>query len=262
MTSLDLYQYGAGILCGSLVGFALGLLGGGGSILAVPLLVHVVGVANVHVAIATSAVSVAANALVGLLMHARRGTVIWRYAGLYCATGMAGALLGAFIGKKLDGDRLLLGFSALMMVIAITMFRRIAVASGNTVSFVGRNAPKVLMAGAATGAVSGFFGIGGGFLIVPGLVLTTGMPTINAVSTSLVAIVAFGLTTATTYALSGLVDWPLAATFIAGGAIGAVSGCHAVHRLRAHQSMLNKLLAAAILIVALAMAWAETSKAA
>lgn len=87
-----------------------------------------------------------------------------------------------------------------------------------------------------------------------GLVFSTGMPTINAVSTSLVAIVAFGSTTAATYSLSGLVDWPLAAVFIAGGAIGAVIGCRVVHRLKPYQSALNRLFAGAILMAGLAMA--------
>jgi uncharacterized protein len=253
--SLDLYQYGIGVLCGSLVGFSLGLLGGGGSILAVPLLVHAVGLPNAHVAIATSAVSVAANAFISLVMHARRGTVIWRYAGLYCVTGVAGAFLGASAGKALDGGRLLLWFSGLMIIVAVLMLRRSRVPSNSVSIYDGREAPKVLAAGAGTGIVSGFFGIGGGFLIVPGLAFSTGMPTINAVSTSLVAIVSFGSATAATYSLSGLVDWPLAAVFIAGGAIGAVIGCRAVHRLEPYQSALNRLFAGAILMAGLAMAW-------
>ena len=76
--------------------------------------------------------------------------------------------------------------------------------------------------GAATGLFSGFFGIGGGFLIVPGLMASTGMPMRNAVGSSLVAVTAFGLTAALNYALSGLVDWGLAAAFIAGGVIGGL----------------------------------------
>lgn len=219
-----------------------------------PLLVHAVGLTNAHVAIATSAVSVAANALINLVMHARRGTVIWRYAGLYCVMGVAGASLGVSAGKALDGDRLLLWFSGLMIIGAILMLRRIGMPSNSICIYEGRNAPKVLAAGAGTGIVSGFFGIGGGFLIMPGLVFSTGMPTINAVSTSLVAIVAFGSTTAATYSLSGLVDWPLAAVLIAGGTIGAVIGCRVVHRLKPYQSVLNRLFAGAILMAGLAMA--------
>ncbi|MBY5410522.1 sulfite exporter TauE/SafE family protein [Rhizobium leguminosarum] len=253
--ALDLFQHGMGTLSGALVGFTLALLGGGGSILAVPLLVRAVGLTDAHTAIATSAVAVAANALISLVMHARRGTVIWGYAGLYCATGMVGALLGASIGKVLDGNRLLLYFSGLMIAIAILMLRRISVASENTCVFESRNTTKVLAIGGGSGIVSGFFGIGGGFLIVPGLVFSTGMPTINAVSTSLVAIVTFGSTTAATYSISGLVDWPLAAVFIAGGAFGAVLGCNLGQRLRPYQSVLNRLFAGVVLIFGIAMAW-------
>ncbi len=253
--SLDLYQYGIGTLCGALVGFTLGLLGGGGSILAVPLLVHAVGLANAHVAIATSAVAVAANALISLVMHARRGTVIWRYALFYCVPGVFGAVVGATFGKTLDGNHLLFWFSGLMIVVAILMMRRIRLVSKDVSVFDSSRAPTVLAVGAGTGMVSGFFGIGGGFLIVPGLVFSAGIPTINAVSTSLVAIVAFGSTTAATYSFSGLVDWPLATVFVVGGAFGSVLGCSLVHRLRPYQSTLNGLFAGVILIFGLGMAW-------
>lgn len=154
--SLELYQYCVGAICGSLVGFSLGLLGGGGSILAVPLLVHAVGLTNAHIAIATSAVSVAANALISLVMHARRGTVIWRYAGLYCVMGVAGTSLGASAGKALDGDRLLLWFSGLMIIVAILMLRRIGMPSNSICIYEGRNAPKVLPPVQAQGSFRDF----------------------------------------------------------------------------------------------------------
>jgi len=89
----------------------------------------------------------------------------------------------------------------------------------------------VLGIGAATGVFSGFFGIGGGFLIVPGLIAATGMPMLNAVGTSLVAVTAFGLTTALNYAASGMVDWPLAGVFIAGGVVGGHGGTALARRL-------------------------------
>src|SRR3546814_19672553 len=93
------------------------------------------------------------------------------------------------------------------------------------------NAPKVLGYGLGTGGFSGFFGIGGGFLIVPGLIASTKMPILNAVGTSLVAVTAFGLTTALSYAASGLIDWPLAAVFIAGGLAGGIAGARAARQL-------------------------------
>src|SRR4029079_6408311 len=96
-----------------------------------------------------------------------------------------------------------------------------------------RNVPKLLTLGLATGALAGFFGIGGGFLIVPGLMLATGMATVNALDASLVAVTAFGITAAANYAVSGLVDWWLAAVFIGGGGAGGVAPCpHAAARRR------------------------------
>ncbi|MBP2562516.1 putative membrane protein YfcA [Neorhizobium galegae] len=251
--TLDVLHYFLGAASGCLVGFTLGLFGGGGSILAVPLLVHLVGVVNVHVAIATSAVAVAANAFISLLFHARHGTVQWKYAALYSATGMVGAWVGAAIGKALDGADLLALFSGLMIVISLNVFYRRHTVSAATTGFVASNAPKVLAVGAGTGTVSGFFGIGGGFLIVPGLIFATGMATINAVATSLVAIVAFGATTALSYSLSGFVDWPLAAVFVGGGAAGAFCGCSAVHMLQHRRSLLNTSFAGLVMILAIAM---------
>lgn len=251
--SFDLLHSLLGVLAGALVGFTLGLFGGGGSILAVPLLVHLVGVADAHIAIATSAVAVAANALISLILHARHGTVQWRYAALYCATGIFGAWIGAAVGKAVDGSHLLTLFAGLMVIVSVTMFRRRNIVNAPLAAFTPGNTSKVLAMGAGTGTVSGFFGIGGGFLIVPGLMLTTGMATINAVGTSLVAIVAFGMTTAASYSLSGYVDWLLALVFVAGGALGAVAGCSLVHTLKRYQTLLNTSFAALVLLVAIWM---------
>lgn len=102
----------------------------------------------------------------------------------------------------------------------------------------------------ASGSASGFFGIGGGFLIVPGLMLATGMPMINAIGTSLLSVGAFGLATALNYATSGLVDWWLAGEFIGGGVIGGVFGMILATRLSGYRSTLNRIFAAIIFIVA------------
>jgi uncharacterized membrane protein YfcA len=116
------------------------------------------------------------------------------------------------------------------------------------------NAPKTIGFGAATGAFSGFFGIGGGFLIVPGLIASTGMPILAAVGSSLVAVTAFGVTTAANYAWSGWVDWPLAAVFIAGGALGGVGGALVAGRLAPRRGVLNTAFAIMIFAVAIYMA--------
>ena len=113
---LDTLHMVLGILSGALVGFSLGLVGGGGSILAVPLMVYLVGVKSPHIAIGTSALAVAANAALGLFNHARQGTVKWRCGLMYAAAGIAGAFAGSTAGKAFDGQRLLFLFAIVMIV--------------------------------------------------------------------------------------------------------------------------------------------------
>ncbi len=114
--------------------------------------------------------------------------------------------------------------------------------------------------GRGTGAFSGFFGIGGGFLIVPGLIASTHMPILRAIGTSLVAVAAFGLTTALNYALSGYVLWGLAGVFMVGGVVGSVIGTQASQVLAAEKGRLNSLFAVFVLVVAIYMlfkSWSE-----
>jgi uncharacterized protein len=238
------------IFSGSGVGFMLGLIGGGGSILATPLLLYVVGVASPHMAIGTGALAVAANALLGLANHARRGHVWWRCAAVFAGTGVVGALAGSTLGKVVDGSHLLVLFSLLMVVIGVLMLRPRATESGELRPIDLRMCGAVGATALVTGAASGFFGIGGGFLIVPGLILATGMPTINAVGSSLLAVAAFGLATAGNYALSGLVDWPVAGLFIAGGYAGSLLGARVSTRLGASANSLNRVFAAVVFMVA------------
>ena len=112
--------------------------------------------------------------------------------------------------------------------------------------------------GLATGALSGFFGIGGGFLIVPALMLATGMPILNAIGSSLVAVTAFGATAAANYALSGLVDWRLAAIFIAGGVVGGIAGARLAGTLGKTRGRLNTVFAGIIFAVAIYMLMRST----
>ena len=252
--TLSLVQYIVGTLCGGVVGFSLGLVGGGGSILAVPLMVYIVGVDSPHVAIGTSALAVAANALTGLVNHARAGNVKWRCGGMYAAAGILGASAGSTAGKAFDGQKLLLLFAIVMIVVGALMLRGRDAVGINGAQCNRNNAPKVLGYGLGTGIFSGFFGIGGGFLIVPGLVASTSMPLINAIGTSLVAVAAFGLTTATNYALSGLVDWPLAAVFIGGGIVGGFAGTVLAKRLSG-RGTLRTVFAYLIFVVAAYMLW-------
>ena len=223
------------LFAGSLVGGVLGLIGGGGSILAVPLLVYGVGVESPHVAIGTSALAVCVSALGNLIAHARAGHVKWRCAGVFSAAGVLGAAVGSTFAKYVDGHRLLTLFGLLMVAVGVLSLRAPSRAQLHDVRLSRETAwtllPPLIGTGAGVGALSGFFGIGGGFLIVPGLMAATGMPMIAAVGTSLVSVAAFGATTAANYALSGLVDWRIAALFIAGGIAGGFVGVAGSRRL-------------------------------
>jgi uncharacterized membrane protein YfcA len=246
-------QGALGLASGALVGFSLGLVGGGGSILAVPLMVYVVGVPDAHVAIGTSAIAVAANAAVNLSNHARGGTVMWSCALPFAAAGITGAFAGSVFGKMIDGQRLLALFGLLMLVIAMLMLKTRSRAGLPDVQMNWANMPAIVGLGLATGTLSGFFGIGGGFLIVPALMLATGMPIMNAVSSSLVAVTAFGLTTAASYAWSGLISWGLAGLFVAGGVAGGLIGTRSARHLSARRGALNIVFSAVIIAVALYM---------
>jgi uncharacterized membrane protein YfcA len=252
---LDTAQYLLGAASGGLVGLVLGLVGGGGSILAVPLMVYLVGVPSPHMAIGTSALSVAVNAATSLAPHARAGNVRWRCAFTFAAAGIMGAWLGSSLGKAINGQRLLFLFALVMIVVGARMLHRRRQAGNPDVVCNKENAPKVIAFGLGTGAFSGFFGIGGGFLIVPALVASTGMAMINAIASSLVAVTAFGLTTAINYAWSGLVDWYLAAAFITGGIAGGMAGARLARKLSGTTALLTTVFAVLIFLVAGYMIW-------
>jgi uncharacterized protein len=249
LMTLTLTQDVLGVVSGVFVGFSLGLVGGGGSILAVPLMVYVVGVPSPHVAIGTSAVAVAAN----VVAYARNRTVKWRCAATFAAAGVAGAFLGSSLGKQVDGQKLLALFAVLMIAVATFMLVRRSSEGDVGVQLNLENLPKLVVLGLLTGTLSGFFGIGGGFLIVPGLMLATGMPLFYAIGLSLVAVAAFGVTTAANYALSGFVDWTLAALFVVGGALGGLLGAKVAKALTVRRGLLNAVFAGIILAVALYM---------
>src|SRR5579859_7979046 len=123
MQELTLIHHALAVASGVLVGFSLGLIGGGGSILAVPLLLYVVGYRDSHVAIGTTALAVSATAFINLIPHWRRGNVLWRPAVAFALPGMAGAALGAQLGRMLPSRQLLVLFALLMLAMALTMLR-------------------------------------------------------------------------------------------------------------------------------------------
>ncbi|MBH9537211.1 sulfite exporter TauE/SafE family protein [Novosphingopyxis sp. YJ-S2-01] len=243
----------AALASGALIGLILGLVGGGGSILAVPLLVYVVGVGSTHAAIGTAAVAVSVNALASLTGHARAGRVKWRCAGVFAAAGVIGAGLGAELGKAFDGKRLLVLFGVLMIGVGLSMLRKRKAAWAPDVRLTRTSArtllPRLLPIGLGTGLAAGFFGIGGGFLIVPGLILATAMPLEFAIGTSLVVVSALGLTTAGSYAVSGLVDWGITGLLVAGGVLGTMAGLTFGKRLAAREGVLERGFAAVVIAV-------------
>ncbi len=241
---------GPALASGGLVGFSLGLVGGGGSILATPLLLYVVGVTQPHIAIGTSALAVSVNAFANLIGHAKSGNVRWRCAVIFAGVGTVGALAGSTLGKLVDGERLLFLFGLLMIVVGAVMLRpRPKIASPEKPVDL-RTCLTTAAIAFVAGMASGFFGIGGGFLIVPGLMLATGMPMINAIGSSLLAVGSFVLAAALNYAISGLVDWPIAFEFIVGGIIGGVIGMMLANRLASGKDTLNRLFAGLIFAVA------------
>lgn len=243
------------VLSGSLVGFALGLLGGGGSILAVPLLVYLVGVKDPHVAIGTSALAVSVNAFANLIAHARAGNVKWPCAIVFAIAGIAGAAAGATLGRQVNGQHLLFLFGLVMLAVAAGMFSPRAAGGDPLVRIDFRIAPRLVGAGLVVGFLSGFFGIGGGFLIVPAIMLGSGMAAIHAVGSSLISVGAFGLTTAVTYALAGLVDWWIALLFVTGGLVGGFAGVRLSVRLSERKGTLSRAFAVAVICVAAFVLW-------
>lgn len=250
---------GLAIASGAIVGLLLALFGGGGSVLATPLLLYVVGVRDPHVAIGTSAAAVAVNALINLAGHARSGRVKWPCALVFGAAGLAGSFLGSSFAKQVDGQRLLFFFALAMAAIALSMLRRPKSEGDPDVQISWPMTLKLAPLGLLTGLAAGFFGIGGGFLIVPGLMAATGMTLANASASSLFSVALFGAATSTNYAVSGLVDWPVAGLFILGGMAGGWLGLKGSKALESRALLGRRLFAGLVLAVAGYVAWRALS---
>ena len=260
MDHLASWSYAAAALGGAVIGLLLAVFGGGGSVLATPLLLYVVGVRDPHVAIGTSAAAVAVNAALGLSVQARAGTVKWPCALVFGAAGLAGSLVGAHLAKQVEGARLLAWFALAMAAVGLSMLLPRKAVGDPNVHLTGALAVRLAPVGLLTGLAAGFFGIGGGFLIVPGLMAATGMTLANAAASSLVSVVLFGAATSASYAVSGLVDWPVFLAVIAGGAFGALGGIPVARALSSRADLARRLFAAMVLATAAYVAWRALDK--
>ena len=243
------------VLGGAAVGFLLAVFGGGGSVLAAPVLLYLGGVTDAHVAVGTASAAVAANAVINLAGHWRGGAIKWPCATVFALAGLAGSFAGSSLAKLISGQHLLLAFAFAMAAIGLSMFRKPKSEGDPDVHINMRLVARLAPLGMLTGLAAGFFGIGGGFLIVPGLMLATGMTMANATASSLLSVALFGAATSFNYALSGQVDWRLAGLLLLGGAAGGVGGLFAAKALSTRVRLARSLFAVLILIVAAYVAW-------
>lgn len=250
---------GLTLASGAVVGLLLAVFGGGGSVLAAPLLIYLVGVPDPHVAIGTSAFAVAVNAAASLIGQARAHRVKWPCASVFAAVGIAGSLAGAALARMVDGQQLLLFFALAMAAIALSMLRTPKSDGDPDVTLTWPLMARLAPVGAVTGLAAGFFGIGGGFLVVPGLMLATGMTLAHAAGSSLVSVSVFGLSTGLSYASAGMVDWRIAGFLIAGGLAGGLAGLQISRFLAGRAAVARKVFAIFILLAAAYVGWRAAS---
>jgi uncharacterized protein len=239
-------------LLATLIGLSLGLLGGGGSILAVPVLAYAAGLPAKQ-AIATSLIVVGATSLFALIPHARRGHVEWRTGAIFSATAMMGAYLGGLAADWFSGTTLLLLFAAMMVVTALAMFR------GRGELEAKKNKPLpvglVIAEGLVVGAATGLVGAGGGFLVVPALVLLGGMEMHKAVGTSLMVIAVKSFAAFAGHAAHVSIDVQLALVVTGAAVSGSIAGGALSKRVPAQK--LRKIFAGFVLLMAGYVVWRE-----
>lgn len=263
------------LLFGVIVGFSLGLTGGGGSIFAVPLLIYGIAI-PIHQAVTVSLAAVGSTALGGAIAHLRSGEAEFKTGLIFGVAGIAGAPLGTLLGNKLPPKLLLGGFAVLMLLIAIRMWwkasrkpsearfvRAVSEERDDTGPSCRRDAEGRLylnsrcalmlgLAGITTGFLSGLFGVGGGFLIVPALLFIASLPMQRAVATSLLVITIISAAGVVSQVFSGRsVDGWITAWFVLGGLIGMGLGIAVGRRLAG--PLLQKLFAGMIVVVAVYM---------
>lgn len=240
-------EQAAAIAFAVLIGVLLGALGSGGSVVIFPVLVYIAGVTP-QSAVPMSLAVVGATSAAAALLHARRGNFHTKAALLFGASGIVGAYFGSMATHLVSGRALMLVFSLLLLIVGVTMFLRVRARTAHVCRTL-----RCLALGAVVGALTGFIGVGGGFLIVPALVLLAGLDIKVAIGTSL-AVIAFnsaaGLAGQTRYAV---IDWALAAALTAAAIVGMLLGVRIVRRVSgtaARQAFASLLVVLAIVISA------------
>jgi len=217
-----------------LVGVALGLLGGGGSILTLPILKYVIG-QEAHVAVASSLFVVGVTSIVALIPHARAGRVRWQTGLVFGVASMVGAFLAGMLARHLPAGVLLILFAIMMLITAIAMLRgrkadRESVCTPDLASppIKRLNIPKVVLEGLVVGGVTGLVGAGGGFLVVPALVLLGGLPMNIAVGTSLLVLAMKSFAGFAGHASAVTIDWAILLPVTAAAVVGSFAGARLV----------------------------------
>lgn len=215
---------------GAVIGVLLGLLGGGGSILAVPALVYGLGL-GIDEAIPISLLVVGVASAFGALPKIRAHQVQWRLAGIFAAAGIPGAFIGSAIGRRLPEAVVLAGFALVMVAAGVRMLQErggtgTACTTGDSGVNWRRCAPRSIPAGFAVGLLTGLFGVGGGFLIIPALVLMLGLEMHIAIGTSLVIIVANSAAGLVSHLGGAGIDWAITATFAGTAIVGSLLAGH------------------------------------
>ena len=211
------------IIFGIVCGIALGLTGGGGSILAVPLLTYGVGL-DFHSAVTISLLVVGFTAIFGIAMNFKNQNINFIAAGVMIVAGVIFAPIGSYISQSIADKTLMLSFSILMIIIGLWSLAKSKFMSSSQVSKDDnvnfKYIVSLLIGGAVVGTLIGFFGVGGGFLIVPALVFITAIPIKRAINTSLLVIFVVSISGFVSHYDSTSMDWYVAIMFIVGGAVG------------------------------------------
>ena len=235
------------LMLGFGIGLSLGLLGGGGSLLTVPALVYLVG-QSPQAAVTTSLAIVGANSMVGALFHGSHGHLNWKVALVFGSAGMLVSYLSANISKHISPELLLVAFAILMIGIGILLLVRRA-KEEQSEYVAARPIWLTVVSGSVVGLLTGILGVGGGFLVVPALVMLVGLPVQTAIGTSLIIIAMNSVAGFLGHIGGGSMDWMVTLTFASAGLLGTFSGMKLSRRLSS--SRLQK--AFAVFVIGLAI---------